>query len=301
MTPLECSPAPTTDASVAFLGPPGTFTEAAMRRYFGDVLEAHARDTLDEVFIALGQGETEFAVVPIENSSEGTVTRTVDLLARHAPPITGEIVHPVVHCLLTAGGSLEGVDCILAHEQALAQCRTWLDTHAPRLRRVAVSSNGAAAREASEHAHCAAIAGESAAARYGLRVAARAIQDDPNNHTRFWVLGGPAPGASGDDRTSLTFAPGEGSAELAHLFAVLAQRGISVLWLAVRPARVAGLPYRYFVDLGGHAGDARLRAALDEIAPAIPSLRVLGAYPRGRLNNTAEAGPSTDAERPNGH
>lgn len=273
--------------SVAFLGPAGTFTEAAARQYFGDTVRTDARDTLDGVFAALSQGETDFAVVPIENSTEGTVTRTVDLLAHHAPPITGEIEQTVVHCLLSAGGSLDGVDRVLGHEQALAQCRTWLDTHAPHLQRIAVSSNGAAAREAAEQAHCAAIAGEPAALRYQLRIVARAIQDDPNNRTRFLVLGGPEPEPTGDDRTSLSFTPNDGTDELARLFGVLAQRQIGMLWLAVRPGRAPGSPYRYFADLSGHAHDARMRAALDDLAPALSGLRVLGAYPRGRLNDAA--------------
>lgn len=271
--------------SAAFLGPAGTFTEAATRQFFGDAVRTDPRETLEGVFAALSEGETEFAVVPIENSTEGTITRTVDLLARHAAPITGEIEQAIVHCLLSASGSLDGVDCVLAHEQALAQCRGWLDAHAPRLRRIAVSSNGAAAREAAEHGHCAAIAGEPAALRYRLRIVARAIQDDPNNYTRFLVLGGPSPEPTGNDRTSLSFAPSDGTDELAHLFGVLAQRQIDVLWLAVRPARAAGLPYRYFADLHGHASDPHVRAALDDLAPTLSGLRVLGAYPRARLTD----------------
>ncbi|WP_116135344.1 bifunctional chorismate mutase/prephenate dehydratase [Trinickia diaoshuihuensis] len=277
--------------SVAFLGPAGTYTEAAARQHFGDAVRIDAQETLEDVFAALSEGDTEFAVVPIENSTEGTITRTVDLLAQYTPPITGEIEQAVVHCLLGANASLEGVECVLGHEQALAQCRAWLDTHAPRLRRIAVSSNGAAAREAAEHAHCAAIAGEPAARRYGLRVLARAIQDDPNNRTRFLVLGGPSPDPTGDDRTSLSFAPSDGTDELARLFAVLARRGIDMLWLAVRPGRTPGLPYRYFADLSGHARDARVREALDDLGAGLSGLRVLGAYPRGRLNGAARTSP----------
>ncbi|KVD57012.1 prephenate dehydratase [Burkholderia ubonensis] len=266
--------------AVAFLGPAGTHTESAMQRYFGGYAQAHARETIDAVFDALARGDVERAVVPIENSSEGSVTRTIDRLTAQTAPVTGEIVLPVAHCLLSATGSLDGVDSVAGHPQALAQCRAWLDAHAPGLRRVPVSSNAVAAREAAHLYDCAAIAGEPAAALYGLRIVARAIQDDPDNRTRFVIVGGPAPEPTGDDRTSIALLPGDAPDVLARVFDALARHRAPLLWLDVRPARTAGQPYRYCIDFGGHARDPQVHAALAEIAAVASELRILGAYPR---------------------
>ncbi|KML21599.1 MULTISPECIES: prephenate dehydratase [Burkholderia] len=272
--------------SVAFLGPPGTFTEAAMQRYFGAPIRPHACDTLEATFAALAAANVDHAVVPIENSTEGTVTRAIDLLADATAPVVGEIVLPVAHCLLSASGTLEGVDCVLGHQQALAQCRAWLDAHAPQLRRVPVASNAAAAREAASMTDCAAIAGERAADRYGLRIVANAIQDEPGNRTRFLVLGGPPAEPTGHDRTSLLLKLDDTIGALAGVFDALARHRISVLWLDARPGRAAGWAYRFFVDIDGHQDDAHVRAALDDIRTTAADLRILGSYPRA---------PSVDA------
>jgi chorismate mutase/prephenate dehydratase len=251
-----------------------------MLRYFGDATQAQARETLEGVFAALADGGSEYAVVPVENSTEGTVTRTVDLLAEQPAQITGEIVLPVAHCLLGTSGSLDGIGSVLGHPQALAQCRAWLDAHVPGLRRIPVSSSAIAAREAANLPDCVAIAGEMAAARYCLRFIARAIQDDPQNRTRFLVVGGPPAEPTGNDRTSIALTLDDAVGALARVFDALARHRVPVLWLEVRPGHEAGWAYRYFVDLGGHARDANVSAALDEITAVSRDLRMLGAYPR---------------------
>ncbi|HHL4083583.1 MULTISPECIES: prephenate dehydratase [unclassified Burkholderia] len=266
--------------SVAFLGPSGTYTETAMLRHFGEFARGQAHETIDAVFDALARGDVECAVVPMENSSEGTVTRTLDLLIAQAAPVTGEIELPVAHCLLSASGSLAGVDSVVGHPQALAQCRAWLDAHAPGLRRIPVSSNAVAAREAAHLYDCAAIAGEPAAALYGLRIVASAIQDHPDNRTRFVIVGGQTPAPTGHDRTSIVLRPTDAPDALARVFDALAHHRAPLLWVDVRPARDAGHAYRYCIDFGGHPLDPNVRAALDEIAFAASELRVLGAYPR---------------------
>lgn len=269
--------------SIAFLGPSGTFTETAMQRYFGDPIRPLACDTLEATFAALAAAKVEHAVVPIENSTEGTVSRTLDLLAEASAPIVGKVVLPVAHCLLSASGTLDGVDCVLGHQQALAQCRAWLDAHAPQLRRVPVASNAAAAREAASMTDCAAIAGEPAADRYGLRIVANAIQDEPGNRTRFVVLGGPPAEPTGHDRTSLMLQLNDRIGALARVFDALARHRISVLWLDSRPGRTAGWAYRFFIDIDGHQNDTHVGAALHDIGTIAADLRIFGSYPRAPL------------------
>ncbi|MFM0288104.1 prephenate dehydratase [Paraburkholderia megapolitana] len=264
---------------VAFLGPRGTYTEQAMQRYFGTTAQPVACDTLDAVFASLADGRAERAVVPIENSTEGTVMHTVDLLIDAGVQVSGEVVLPVSHCLLSASGSLQDVDGVLGHEQALAQCRDWLDTHLPGVRREARASNAAAARQAVDTPACAAIASEQAAHQYGLQIVARAIQDQPDNRTRFLVLGGSPPEPTGYDRTSLVVELSNQVGSLAQIFDAIARHRISVLWLETRPRKTARWAYHFIVDLLGHHGDRNVAAAIEEIRSIAEHARVLGSYP----------------------
>lgn len=264
--------------TVAFLGPSGTYTEQAMSRYFGPAVNGVACDSIDNVFAALAAGQAERAVVPIENSTEGAVTRTVDLLVDAAQRISGEVVLSISHCLLSANGSLSGIDCILGHEQALAQCRQWLDMHMTGVKREAVASNAAAAQRAAVSNTCAAIAGEPAAQQYGLGIAARAIQDRHDNRTRFLVLGGAQPESTGHDRTSIVVQLRHTVGMLAGVFEALARRQVSVLWLEPRPQKTGRWAYRFLIDLFGHADDANVAAALDEVRSIAEDVLVLGSY-----------------------
>ncbi len=264
---------------VAFLGPGGTYTEEAMLQHFGTVEHALACEAIDSVFSALAAGQADLAVVPIENSSEGTVIRTVDLLIDSAVCISGEVVLPVAHCLLTPSGALEGVRRILGHQQALAQCRQWLDRHAPGIPRESVASNALAARRAQAEPGCAAIAGAPAAARYGLRIAARAIQDQANNCTRFVILGGPPTLPTGHDRTSILIQLKHAVGSLARIFETLARCHVSVLWLESRPQRAGLWTYWFLLDLRGHRQDPNLAFALGELEAVVEALRIVGSYP----------------------
>src|SRR5512141_273497 len=194
------------ELTVAYLGPPGTFSEAAMQRQFGSSVSGLPCTTLDEVFRATEAGGADFGIVPIENSSEGAVSRTLDLLLATPLRVLGEVSVPVHHNLLSRSGSMEGVTRVCAHSQALAQCTGWLNQHWPAVERQAVASNGEAARMAADDRTVAAIAGERAAQRFGLHAVASRIQDDPNTRTRFVVLGAQATQPSappGRDKTSL--------------------------------------------------------------------------------------------------
>ncbi|HEV3105058.1 MAG TPA: chorismate mutase, partial [Trinickia sp.] len=187
----------------AFLGPIGTYSEEAMHEYFGHSIEGLACLSIDEVFRSVEAGGAEFGVVPVENSSEGAVSRTLDLLLQSQLLIGGELALPIRHNLLTQSGSLTGITRVCAHAQALAQCQRWLAAHMPHVERQAVSSNAEAARLAAADPTIAAIASERAAAHYTLQIVYPLIQDDPHNRTRFVMIGHAPAGPSGYDQTSL--------------------------------------------------------------------------------------------------
>jgi len=264
---------------VAFLGPHGTYTEEAMFQYFGTVQHVIVGETIDAVFLALKQGQADLAVVPIENSTEGTVNLTVDFLIESGVAISGEVVLPVSHCLLTKSGTLDGMVRVLGHQQALAQCRAWLDRHAPGMPRESVSSNAIAARRAGAEPGCAAIASARAAAHYDLRVAADAIQDQANNCTRFVILGGEPVEPTGSDRTSILIQLKHSVGSLARVFETIARCRVSVLWLESRPLRTCPWTYWFLLDLRGHRHDANVAAALEELKTVAEELRVVGSYP----------------------
>lgn len=266
--------------SVAYLGPVGTFSEQAVYRQFGHAVDGMPCASLDEVFRAVEAGSAEFGVVPVENSSEGAVSRTLDLLLQTTLPISGEVSIPVHHNLLTQSGSLDGVQKICAHSQALAQCQGWLNQHCPRLQREAVSSNAEAARIAGTDPIVAAIAGDAAIAQYGLRTVAAHIQDDPHNRTRFAVIGHLKTAPSGSDQTSLVLSVPNRAGAVHGLLAPLARHGVSMTRLESRPARMGAWEYYFYVDLEGHAQDAKVAAALAELKGQAAFFKLLGSYPR---------------------
>src|SRR5690606_6826172 len=185
--------------TVAYLGPAGTFSEQAVYRQFGHAVDGLACVSIDEVFRATESGAADFGVVPVENSAEGSVSRSLDLLLQSSLLINGEVVLPVQHNLLTKSGKMDGVTRICAHSQALVQCQGWLNQHYPAIARQAVASNGEAAKMAAEDPSLAAIAGEFAGQQYGLIAVQTHIQDDPHNRTRFAVIGRLANAPSGKE------------------------------------------------------------------------------------------------------
>ncbi len=266
--------------SVAYLGPAGTYSEQAVWKQFGQAVEGLACVSIDEIFRSVEAGTAEFGVVPVENSTEGTINRTLDLLMRTTLTISGEVALPVQHSLMTQSGHMDGIQRICAHSQALAQCQAWLNEHYPQMERRAVASNGEAARMASEDRSVAAIAGDMAAKRYSLAIAHAHIQDDPHNRTRFFVIGTLQPGASGRDQTSLVLSVPNKAGAVYELLAPLAKHGVSMTRFESRPARTGRWDYVFFVDIDGHAQDAKVEQALAELQTQAALFKVLGSYPR---------------------
>jgi chorismate mutase/prephenate dehydratase len=267
---------------VAYLGPEGTFSEQAVRKHFGGAVEADAAASIDEVFRRCESGAAQFAVVPAENSTEGAIGRTLDLLLATPLRICGEVELRIQQNLMARGADLRALKRVYSHAQSLAQCNGWLNQHLPGAERVPVASNAEAARRAGEEAGAAAIAGEAAAARYGLELLARAIEDEPNNTTRFLVLGNLDAAPSGRDRTSLVMSAENKPGAVHALLGPLAQNGVSMTRIESRPSRAlksALWEYVFFVDLDGHQQDARVAAALEELRRRAPFLKVLGSYP----------------------
>lgn len=268
--------------TVAFLGPVGTYSEQAMFEYFGQAVVGLACPSIDEVFRAVEAGAAEFGVVPVENSTEGAVSRTLDLFLQTQLLIGGELALPIHHNLLTLGGSLDGVMRVCAHPQALAQCQHWLNANAPQLERQAVSSNAEAARLAAADPTTAAIAGDRAATHYGLQITNALIQDDPNNRTRFVMIGKTPTGPSGHDQTSTIVSVKNEPGAMYRLLEPLARHGVSMTRFESRPARVGTWEYNFYIDFEGHRDDARVKAALDELASKAAFVKILGSYPRAR-------------------
>ncbi len=264
---------------VAFLGPAGTYSEQAVWQQFGQAVEPLPCVSIDEVFRSVEAGTADFGVVPVENSTEGTVNRTLDLLMQTTLAISGEVALPVQHSLMTRTGSMDGVTRVCAHSQALAQCQAWLNEHYPQTERRAVASNGEAARMASEDSSVAAIAGDAAAKRYGLATVHAHIQDDPHNRTRFFVISTLKPGPSGRDQTSLVLSVPNKAGAVYELLAPLAKHGVSMTRFESRPARTGRWEYYFFVDVEGHADDPKVAQALAELQGQAAFFKVLGSYP----------------------
>jgi chorismate mutase/prephenate dehydratase len=265
--------------TVAYLGPAGTFSEQAVYQQFGHAVEGMPCVSIDEVFRATEAGTADFGVVPIENSSEGVINRTLDLLLQTTLAISGEISIPVHHSLMTRSGTLDGITQICAHSQALAQCQVWLNMNVAGIARHAVASNGEAARMAGNDPHCAAVASEIAGAKYGLQVVNAHIQDDPHNRTRFAIIGRLHTTPSGKDQTSLVLSVPNKPGAVYNLLAPLAANGVSMTRFESRPARMGTWEYYFYVDVEGHAHDAKVARALDALKTNAAFFKLLGSYP----------------------
>jgi chorismate mutase/prephenate dehydratase len=265
---------------VAYLGPAGTFSEQAAFAQFGQSISGVPCATIDEVFRAVDVGAAEFGVVPVENSSEGAVSRTLDLLLDTDLRITGEIALMIKHHLLTKTGTLDGVIKVFAHPQALAQCQRWLATNTPTLERQAVSSNGEAAKIAAADPTIAAIAGDIAQQQYGLSPVQSSIQDDPHNRTRFVVISHGSCQSSGKDQTSVILSVTNKPGAVYHLLAPLAKHGVSMNRFESRPARRGTWEYFFYIDMDGHASEPKVAAALAELETEAAFFKNLGSYPR---------------------
>jgi chorismate mutase / prephenate dehydratase len=274
---------------IGYLGPAGTFSHAAVARHFGDFVQAEPYASIDEVFRAAEAGQTDYAVVPVENSTEGAVGRTLDLMCQTELTIVGEIKLRIAQHLLSRASSVDAVTRIYSHAQSLAQCAQWLARHLPAVPRVPVASNAEAARLAATEPTSAAIAGETAAAIYGVPALFSHIEDEPNNTTRFWVLGRQGVGRSGRDETSLVMSAHNRPGAVHALLEPLAKHGVSMTRLESRPARTGLWEYLFFVDIEGHRDDAPVAAALAELRLRAPFLKLLGSYPAAPAPNQDEA------------
>ena len=264
---------------IAYLGPAGTFSHAAVAKHFGQFVDAVPCATIDDVFRAGEAGRTDYAVVPVENSTEGAVGRTLDLISTTELAVCGEIKLRVQQNLLSTAGSLAGVKKIYSHAQSLSQCAQWLARNMPGIPRVAVASNAEAAKLAANEAGAGAIAGEIAATIYGLAILAPHIEDEPNNTTRFWVLGRQRVARSGRDETSLVMSAPNRPGAVHALLEPFAKHGVSMTRFESRPARTGLWEYLFFVDIAGHQQDPKVAAALEELARRAPFLKLLGSYP----------------------
>ena len=264
---------------IAFLGPLGTFSESAATKHFGHAARLMPQTSIDDVFREVEACHADYAVAPIENSTEGAIGRTLDLLLTTPLKICGEVVLRIHQHLLSNETSLGGVKKVYSHAQSLAQCHEWLNRSLPDAQRISVGSNAQAAQLAAAEPGAAAIAGEAAAERYQLPKLAASIEDEPNNTTRFVVLGRQEAGASGRDKTSLIMSAHNKTGALSTLLAPFSDAGVSMTRLESRPARHTLWEYVFFVDIEGHRDDVAVRSALEELARRAAYLKVLGSYP----------------------
>jgi chorismate mutase/prephenate dehydratase len=267
--------------TVAYLGPMGTYTEEAVIKRFGSAATRVASTSIDEVFRATEGGAVNYGVVPVENSTEGAIGRTLDLLTGSQLRICGEVLLPIHHCFLVQHGPMfDGrIQQIVAHPQALAQCQGWINANFPGAARIPVSSNAEGARLAAKDGSKAAIAGEQAAALFGLDIWAHSIEDDPRNTTRFLVIGNQDVAPSGKDKTSLVLAAPNRPGAMHDLLTPLAKYGVSMTKLESRPARSGLWEYLFYLDIEGHQLDEKVAAALSELKHQAAAIKILGSYP----------------------
>ncbi len=265
--------------TIAYLGPPGTYTETAAVKQFGHFAGTRALASIDEVFREVESAGAHYGVVPVENSTEGMVNHTLDCFMDSPVLICAEVELPIHHALLVKSAE-EPISEILSHSQSLAQCRGWLDAHYPGIPRTPVNSNAEAARLVADRSGAAAIAGEVAAERYGLRILAGNIEDHPDNKTRFLVIGRQRVGPSGHDKTSILVSTRNEPGALYRVLEPFHTHGISLTRIETRPAKSGSWSYVFFIDFDGHQSEPRIQAVLDEVAEVAMEVRSLGSYPQ---------------------
>ena len=265
--------------SVSVLGPLGTYTEAAARHHFGSSIQIVDYPTIDEIFKSTESGKTNFSVVPVENSTEGGVTGTLDRLVSTTLMICGEINLQIHHNLLSNENSLGDITRIYAHTQSLGQCKRWIDNHCPTVERIPVGSNAEAAKKVMNESGAAAIAGDVAADRYNLGILASNIEDEPGNTTRFLVLSDRETPPSGNDKTSLLLSCRSRPGALLRLLQPLLDEQIDMTKIESRPSRVGLWEYIFFIDIIGHQREQRVAKALNQFKVEAGLFKNLGSYP----------------------
>jgi len=267
---------------ISYLGPEGTFTQTAVYKHFGHSVRGLPFSTIDEVFQEVESGAADFGVVPIENSTEGTINHTLDMFLTSPLKIGGEVELRIEQHLLRTDEGLDSIERICAHEQSLAQCRGWLREYLPHVELIGVSSNATGARRSRDEQGTAAIGGKAAAEVYNLKILVNNIEDRPDNTTRFLVIGRELLTSSGKDKTTvLVSTPGTAGAGVLHaLLQPFATHGVSMTRIESRPSRRQNWDYVFFIDLEGHAEEAPLKDALAELQEGSSLYRLIGAYPK---------------------
>lgn len=269
---------------VAFLGPEGTFTQQASFKHFGHSAVCVPMAAIDEVFREVSAGAVNYGVVPVENSSEGVVNHTLDSFMDSSLNICGEVVLRIhQHMMISANTRREHITRIYSHAQSLAQCRKWLDAHWPMAERVAVSSNAEAARRIKGEWNSAAIAGDMAAELYGLEKIAEKIEDQPDNSTRFLIIGNQPVPASGNDKTSVVISMRNQPGALHAILEPFHVHNIDLTRVETRPSRSGMWNYVFFVDFEGHQDDPVVCKVLEKLGERANDLKILGSYPKGVL------------------
>ncbi len=263
---------------IAYLGPEGTFTQEAALKHFGHAVSTLDCGNIDEIFHQVEKGNAHYGVVPIENSSNGVVGGTVDMLYSQSLKICGEVEISIQHQLMMADQSQE-IKTIYAHQQALDQCQRWLGNHYPNAELKAVASNALAARLVKDEPHAAAIASEAALGLYGLERAAKNIEDKTGNVTRFLVLGKEDIAPSGEDKTSILVVTKHESGALLDLLEPFKEQNINMLQLARHPIPGVKWEYLFLIDIEGHQQETHVKSALDQVAERVLKVDVLGSYP----------------------
>ncbi|ALN80392.1 chorismate mutase [Lysobacter antibioticus] len=264
---------------IGFLGPEGTHSQQAVYKHFGHSIHGLPLASIEEVFQEVEAGNADFGVVPVENSTQGTIQSTLDMFLTSGLKISGEVELRVHQHLLSRSGRIEDIERVYSHPQSFAQCKAWLREYLPKAEKIAVSSNAEAARRARNADDAAAIAGASAGNVYGLRTVAGPIEDRPDNTTRFLVIGRELFTPSGNDRTSLLIFIKDEPGALYNVLSPFAKRGLSMNRIESRPGHTGRWQYAFFVDIGGHVQEPAMREALEELEELAHEVKVLGSYP----------------------
>ncbi len=265
---------------IGFLGPQGTFTHAAAFKHFGRSVRLKSLDSIDEVFRETEAKTVAYGVVPVENSTEGSVNHTLDRLMGSPLLITGEVELRVNHCLLGGGEDRAAITTVYSHQQSFQQCRRWFAAHLPACEQISVNSTADAARRAQENPGAAAIAGAGVAEAYGLRVLEKNIEDDPGNTTRFLIVGDHPVPPTDNDKTSVLVSTRNRPGALMRLLQPLSDHNVSMTRIESRPARQANWQYVFFIDMEGHCSEEPLKAALAALAEEAGFFKLLGSYPK---------------------
>ncbi len=264
---------------VAYLGPEGSYSHAAVIKQFGSFAHPYAVSTIEAVFRAVERKEAHYGLVPVENSTEGVVNQTQNALIETPLQVMSEVDLPIHHCLLSRQRELTAIKKVIAHAQALAQCRSWLHNNLAHAELEAVESNAKAAQLAKAHPEWAAVASEQAAQIYELNVVEKHIEDNPNNTTKFWVLGQQQPDPSGEDKTAMILTVPNRAGALLEVLKPFSSRDISMTRIVSRPAHYKTWDYLFFIDILGHQKEPHVQAALEEAAEHSAWFKLLGSFP----------------------